>query len=90
MSERQKPTKLSDALTFVVGFAGFLWGGAAGSENPEVGFWAGALGGALLGAFAGKALGYLVSITVLLLVMAAGLALIALRVYFFYRVATGQ
>jgi hypothetical protein len=89
MSDRpEKPTKLSDALAFVVGFAGFLWGGAVGSEDPEVGFWVGALGGAVLGAVAGKALGYFLSIMVVVLIMLAGLALIALRLYMLYRFAT--
>lgn len=85
----QKPTTLGDALKFIGGFTGFLWGGTIGAEDPETGFLIGAIIGTVLGAIGGWAVSLAVRVAFHVGFLLAALALIAARVYWLFSVATG-
>ena len=76
-------TSFSDALAGLGGLAGFLWGGAIGLDDPELGFWPGAIIGALMLAVGGKVVGIAVSVAVQILLMLIAAAFTGLRIYLF-------
>lgn len=69
----------SNGLAGIGAFAGFLWGGAIGYEDIDIGFWSGAITGMLMGAVGGKILGVAVNVALQVLFVVLGLALIGLR-----------
>lgn len=80
---QRKPTTLADAMKILGGVAGFLWGGGIGSEDPEIGFWIGALLGAAMGAFGGWLASLAVRVTLHVGFLVAALALIGARIYWY-------
>jgi hypothetical protein len=49
----EQPNKFVEGMTKLGAFAGFLWGASLGVNDPELGFWGGAIGGTLMGAVGG-------------------------------------
>jgi len=82
----KKPPTLASAMMWVGGIAGFLWGGGIGGEDPEIGFWAGALVGAGMGVGLGWGASMALRVIFNVAFLALGLLLIAGRVYWLFNV----
>lgn len=72
---------LTSTLVTLGAIAGFLWGGTAGSEDPALGFWTGAITGMILGMAGGWIVGRVLSAALQVIAILLELALIGLRIY---------
>lgn len=72
---------LTGALVTLGGIAGFLWGGTVGSEDPDSGFWAGAIVGTFMGLVGGFWVGRFLSAVFQVVFALLSLALTILRIY---------
>lgn len=70
----------SDGVATIGAIAGFLWGGAIGYEDAEMGFWTGALTGMIMGGVGGKFAGMALNAAIQILLVLLGLFLIVLRI----------
>lgn len=77
----QETTTLSGALKLLGGVAGFVFGAGIGAEDPEIGFFIGALVGAAMGAIGGWFVGKTLEVVFHIAFIVVALAIIGLRIF---------